>query len=147
MKRPELGTRDGPGPGPGNIPFKALGKQRINSAYSSAAEFGFGSGTREQMDLVDLSRYHVANLSSRALLGGPIDYSRAADNREHDAEHGMLMTANATAIKGPSKAALSRALAIALSARPGGDDQKLDSALFSLHRRVEVLRANCGQNP
>lgn len=119
------------GPGPGNIPFVALGKQRINSSSESAPAFGVGSATRDNMDSVHLSKHHVANLPSRMLLGGPIDYSRAADAKP-----------KAVAEAAPSRAGLARALAVAMSTSANESDPKLNAALALVHQRVAVLHAN-----
>ena len=130
MKRVILGEA-ARSPGPGNVPFNALGKQRINSDFASRPAYGMGTSTRENMDAVDLSKYHVANLSSRALLGGPIDTTRA--------EETFRARAAANSPPQPSRAGLARALAVAMQAGADNSDPKLKAALDKLHTRVAVL--------
>lgn len=131
-KRPILGLRDGPGPGPGNVPFNALGKQRINSSSESAPMFGMGTSTRDHMERVDLSRHHVSNNCVANLIGEPIDYSRAADK---------FAAERAAALKAaePSRTSLARALAVAMAASANDSDPKLSAALKTVQSRVATL--------
>ena len=124
--------------GPGPVTFKALGKQRFNSESASAPAFGMGSSTRDNMEKVDLSKYHVSNNSVQSVLG-PIDYSRAADKLTLERE--ALAKEKAAAMEPSSRKSLARALAVAMSANPkfAEADPKLKVALLTLHSRVAQL--------
>jgi len=118
-------------PGPGThekAPVPTLGFQRIDSSIKSYAQWGFGSGTRDHQEGVHMGKFHTSNNSSAVILGGG-----------HVPTVHKLETSSHTAAAGePSRASMSRALAVAMAA--GGDgDPALASALDSLRSRVTHL--------
>lgn len=140
----QLDKRVSPGPAgiPGVTQAPAIGFQRIDGRFESAARWGMGSSTRDQREDTHLAPYFTANLSSRTLLGGAFS---AAHDAAHAATAAQASRPAASAAAAPSSTAsrtqLSRALAVALAADEAQSDPALSAALGTLRSRVKTLHA------
>lgn len=126
LVRVTLDKRVSPGPCNYNkASTPAVGPQKIDSTRVSKPLWGMGGCTREVRQGQHLAKYHSSNLSSRAVLGDPLP----------DAEPAPL------AADAASRDNLTRALAVAMTAKKAEADPELAAALATLHSRVGTLRA------
>lgn len=136
--RVEIDKRHSPGPcNYGFAQARSIGPQKIDSTSASRPRWSFGSSTRENREMVHVSkgRLFSNNLPSRSLLGGSFSADTSADTPQGSSGQGGSPGAAAA----PSRDKLGRALAVAMTAKQASADPVLAEALATLHSRVATL--------
>ena len=114
-----------------------LGRQKIDSTTKSLPEWGMGTGTREQRNMLHIDRSLASNNSANTLVfnggisSGPVTILAATKE-----------LAPSTTTSAASRECMGRALAVAMAAEADHTpDKALAGALRLLHQRVATLKA------